>query len=105
MSNPVDDLTDDIRSLGIAVVDGPPVDLAGPLAQHLHNLGYRKPAIIDRDDLECLEVGSVILDGEGVKIKSQWIDGNEQLWYLAGRGNMQTTYVTETATVLYEPVA
>ena len=39
-----DELAEDIRGLGITVIDGPPVDLTEPLAQHLHNLGYRKPA-------------------------------------------------------------
>lgn len=41
-----DELAQDIRNLGITVIDGPPVDLSEPLAQHLHNLGYRKPRTI-----------------------------------------------------------
>lgn len=32
----------DIRSLGITVTSGPPVDMSAPLAKHLEDLGYRK---------------------------------------------------------------
>lgn len=74
-----DELAEDIRGLGITVIDGPPVDLTEPLAQHLHNLGYRKPRTITTvEELEELPVNSVIVDYLGSAY--QWgigLDGSE----------------------------
>ncbi|QDF19554.1 hypothetical protein PP353_gp44 [Arthrobacter phage Kumotta] len=61
MSTERDELAEDIRGLGITVIDGPPVDLSEPLAQHLHNLGYRKPrTITSRRELDTIRVGGAI---------------------------------------------
>ncbi|MDO5866005.1 MULTISPECIES: hypothetical protein [Paenarthrobacter] len=61
-----DELAEDIRGLGITVIDGPPVDLTEPLAQHLHNLGYRKPrTITTTEEVAELPVGTVVLMANG----------------------------------------
>lgn len=61
MSTERDELAADIRGLGITVIDGPPVDLSEPLAQHLHNLGYRKPRTITTvRELHALATDAVI---------------------------------------------
>ncbi|ERI39164.1 hypothetical protein M707_02590 [Arthrobacter sp. AK-YN10] len=61
MSNERDKLAEDIRGLGITVIDGPPVDLSEPLAQHLHNLGYRKPrTITTTEELDTLPLQAIV---------------------------------------------
>jgi hypothetical protein len=38
----VEQLEQDIRDIPVTVISGPPADLTGVLAKHLHDLGYRK---------------------------------------------------------------
>jgi hypothetical protein len=66
MTDHVDALTDDIRNLGITVLDDQPVDLSAPLAQHLHDLGYRKPRTITTiEELDNLGRGAAIVEPGG----------------------------------------
>ncbi|MDQ0102318.1 hypothetical protein J2T10_001964 [Paenarthrobacter nicotinovorans] len=61
MSTERDELAEDIRGLGITVIDGPPVDLSEPLAQHLHSLGYRKPRTVTTvEELDALTLPAII---------------------------------------------
>ena len=98
-----EELAEDIRSLGITVIDGPPVDLSEPLAQHLHNLGYRKPRVIAaHEELDELPVGSVVMDYLGnpflKKTKLTWRRHNRAFDYEAHDFNLP-------ATVLFEATA
>lgn len=53
----------DIRTA--PVTGGNDVDLAGPLAQHLANLGYRKMQMVSTaEEIDALPNGSLILDSD-----------------------------------------
>lgn len=101
-----DELAEDIRSLGITVVSGPPVDLSAPLAQHLRNLGYRKPRTVNTlDALDALPFGSVILDRSGLSLHK-----NEFIGWRASNGAKDISpemlkQEAFPATVLHEPEA
>lgn len=82
MSTEVEQLTEDIRNLGIAVVSGPPVDLSGPLARHLIKAGYRKPRIITTAaERLLLPAGTVAMDEQG----NAWKRGTGS-WVGTGEG-------------------
>jgi len=106
MSKHIEDLTEDIRSLGVTVVSGPPVDLSAPLAQHLRNLGYRKPRTISTvEELDALPVGSVVITklSEVISKRSE-PDGELQSWWaMAGTSEyFQSKELPFPATVLHE---
>ena len=106
MSTERDELAEDIRSLGITVIDGPPVDLTEPLAQHLHNLGYRRPrTITTTEELDTLGHGSVIRSEHRhywVAHKEDGMDGN-QGWAATGTGRIPADLKAWLpATVLHE---
>ena len=106
MSTERDELAEDIRGLGITVMDGPPVDLTEPLAQHLHNLGYRKPrTITTTEELDTLPVGSVVRTRrEGIYEKANFHGDPEFPFWIATGVNREFPSLTLTlpATVLHE---
>lgn len=105
-----DELAEDIRGLGITVIDGPPVDLSEPLAQHLHNLGYRKPRTVTTvEELDALGHGAVIRSEH----RHYWVAhkedgmGANQGWAVAGGGPITSRELASwlPATVLHDPAA
>ena len=98
MSTERDELAEDIRSLGITVIDGPPVDLTEPLAQHLHNLGYRKPRTITTSgERSTLRPGTICMDMNG----NAWKRGTGS-WVGTGDGAPLFDDDDMTMTVLHE---
>ena len=80
-----DELAADIRGLGITVIDGPPVDLSEPLAQHLHNLGYRKPrTITTTEELDALPYNTIVFHDEGFRISVAQKHAEDLRWYVPG---------------------
>ena len=99
-----DELAKDIRNLGITVIDGPPVDLSEPLAQHLHNLGYRKPrTITTTEELDTLPDGVIIMDGRGNCREGLRTMGGGNVWRAMGPAKvLRSKEIWLPATVLHE---
>ena len=92
MSTERDELAEDIRSLGITVIDGPPVDLTEPLAQHLHNLGYRKPrTITTTEELDALHESAILRSRGGDAFQRGEDFHQRKGWFMNGTVDPLTT--------------
>ena len=101
----IEEFAEDIRQT--PVTGGPDVDLSGPLAQHLHNLGYRKPrTTTTAEELDALPVGSAIGDAAGFLYEkcADFTEPEYPWWATPGeQRRFATKAVSLPATVLHEP--
>ncbi len=101
MSTEREELAEDIRDIPVTVLSGPPVDLTGVLAHHLHKLGYRKPRTITTvDELDALPENSAATRNGVVYTKASrgWQIGGAPHYYTA-----ESLLLNENCTLVFDP--